>query len=45
MNRLEQLYTECGQAPWLDSLSRDALADGSLKALIDRGVRGVTSNP
>lgn len=45
MNRLQQLFTECGQAPWLDSLSRDALADGSLAALIARGVRGVTSNP
>jgi transaldolase len=44
-SRLQQLFTECGQAPWLDSLSRDALADGSLAALIARGVRGVTSNP
>ncbi len=43
--RLQQLYAECGQAPWLDTLSRDALEDGSLAALIASGVRGVTSNP
>src|SRR5689334_4590811 len=43
--RLQQLFVECGQAPWLDTLSRDALRDGSLAALIERGVRGVTSNP
>lgn len=35
-----------GQAPWLDFLSRKFVADGSLKALIERdGVTGVTSNP
>ncbi|HUR77740.1 MAG TPA: transaldolase [Acidimicrobiales bacterium] len=45
MTGLERLYAECGQAPWLDSLSRDTLRDGSLSALIARGVRGVTSNP
>ena len=45
MNRLQQLFSECGQSPWLDTLSRDALQDGSLAALIQRGVRGVTSNP
>ncbi|MBA2609107.1 MAG: transaldolase, partial [Actinobacteria bacterium] len=43
--RLERLFTECGQAPWLDTLSRDDLENGSLAALIARGVRGVTSNP
>ena len=45
MTRLQDLYTECGQSPWLDSLSRDWIEDGTLKGLIDRGVRGVTSNP
>jgi len=43
--RLEQLFLACGQAPWLDTLSRDNIEDGSLKALIAEGVRGVTSNP
>lgn len=45
MTRLQDLFRECGQSPWLDTLSRDALRDGSLAALIERGVRGVTSNP
>ena len=43
--KLQQLYSECGQSPWLDTLSRDAIEDGSLAALIAQGVRGVTSNP
>ena len=42
---LQQLFSEFGQAPWLDTLSRDAIEDGSLAELIARGVRGVTSNP
>ena len=43
--RLQQLYHACGQSPWLDTLSRDSLDDGSLASLIAQGVRGVTSNP
>jgi transaldolase len=43
--RLQELYDKCGQAPWLDTLSREALEDGSLAELIAQGVRGVTSNP
>lgn len=42
---LRRLYDEFGQSPWLDNLRRDALVDGSLSAAIDRGVRGLTSNP
>lgn len=45
MTRLQDLYANCGQAPWLDTLSREALEDGSLAHLIAQGVRGVTSNP
>ncbi len=45
MTRLQELFADCGQSPWLDTLSRDALRDGSLAGLIARGVRGVTSNP
>lgn len=45
LNRLQRLSSEFGQSPWLDNLRRDWLVDGSLAALRDRGVRGVTSNP
>ena len=37
---------ELGQAPWLDSISRDWLRDGELERMRDRfALRGVTSNP
>jgi len=45
MNRLEQLYASCGQSPWLDNLSRDALQSGMVTRAIEGGVRGMTSNP
>jgi transaldolase len=45
MTRLQRLYTEQGQSPWLDNLSRDRLDDGSLQGLIETGIRGVTANP
>jgi len=44
MNRIFQLQ-EHGQAVWLDFLARKFIAKGELKALVDAGVRGVTSNP
>jgi transaldolase/glucose-6-phosphate isomerase len=45
VSRLAALHQH-GQAPWLDFLSRKFIADGSLKALVERdGVTGVTSNP
>ena len=34
-----------GQSIWLDFIRRSFLTSGNLKALIDRGVKGVTSNP
>src|SRR4051794_2102627 len=34
-----------GVSIWLDDLSRDRLISGSLAALRDRGVSGVTTNP
>ena len=43
--KLQQLHAECGQSPWLDNLRRDWLRDGTLQAYVDRGIRGVTSNP
>jgi transaldolase len=45
MTTLNDLYTEQGQSPWLDNLRRDYLTEGKLQALVDQGVRGVTSNP
>ncbi|MCI3949122.1 MAG: transaldolase [Acidimicrobiales bacterium] len=45
MTKLQQLHTEQGQSPWLDNLRRDWLLDGTLQFWIERGVRGVTSNP
>ncbi|GBG65569.1 hypothetical protein CBR_g51451 [Chara braunii] len=43
--KLQQLFQLEGQSPWLDNLSRGFIADGGLKDWIDKGVRGVTSNP
>jgi transaldolase len=37
--------TELGQAVWLDYIRRSFTRAGDLQALIDQGVRGVTSNP
>ena len=42
---LRRLYDETGQSPWLDNLQRSYLQNGTLRALIERGVRGLTSNP
>jgi transaldolase len=45
MTKLDDLYTEQGQSPWLDNLKRGWITSGELQAWVDRGVRGVTSNP
>ena len=45
MTRLGDLYTLQGQSPWLDNVRRDWIEDGEMKRWVDRGVRGVTSNP
>jgi transaldolase len=42
--RLAQLL-ELGQSPWLDNLRRGWITGGELQRWIDRGVRGLTSNP
>ncbi len=45
MNPVKAL-TQHGQAIWLDFLARGFIANGDLRALVERdGVRGVTSNP
>lgn len=45
MGRLHDLHAEHGQSPWLDNLRRGWMTTGELQAWIDRGVRGLTSNP
>jgi transaldolase len=45
MGRLQQLYEEFGQSPWLDNLKRGWITSGELQRWVDRGVRGITSNP
>lgn len=44
VNRLLALH-DLGQSPWLDNLRRGWLTGGELAAWIDRGIRGLTSNP
>ncbi|WP_006240966.1 transaldolase [Mycolicibacterium tusciae] len=45
MTQLKLLYTEQGQSPWLDNLTRPYLRDGTLAAFVADGIRGVTANP
>ena len=45
MTKLNDLYDQQGQSPWLDNLRRDWLQDGKLADLVSEGIRGVTSNP
>jgi transaldolase len=42
--KLQQLL-DAGQSVWLDSLNRRMIVSGELKRMIDRGLRGATSNP
>jgi len=42
---LQRLFDEQGQSPWLDNLKRSYFGDGTLQGLVNRGIRGVTSNP
>lgn len=45
MGRLIQLFEEHQQSPWLDNIRRRWLLDGTLADYVERGVRGLTSNP
>jgi len=45
MSRLHDLYVNEGQSPWLDNLRRGWITSGELARWVDRGVRGITSNP
>ena len=40
-----QELVEFGQSIWLDNISRSMLSKGILKSFIEKGVRGLTSNP
>lgn len=43
--RLQRLYSEQDQSPWLDNLKRGWITSGELEHWVERGVRGITSNP
>ncbi len=45
MGTLHDVYDQQGQSPWLDNLRRGWMSNGELQAWLDRGVRGLTSNP
>jgi transaldolase len=45
VDRLVHLAEDFEQSPWLDNLKRSYITSGQLQALVDRGVRGLTSNP
>lgn len=44
MNTIERL-AELGQSIWFDNISRGMIKKGELAALVQKGLRGVTSNP
>jgi transaldolase len=45
MTRLHDLFDQQGQSPWLDNLRRGWITSGELAHWVERGVRGITSNP
>ncbi len=44
MNNIRKL-NELGQSIWYDNISRGVILRGELKAMVDEGLSGVTSNP
>ena len=44
MTKLHDL-SKLGQSIWFDFIRRSLISSGELQALVDKGVRGVTSNP
>ena len=44
MNNIQKL-AELGQSIWIDNIQRKMLTGGGLQAMIDEGLRGMTSNP
>lgn len=45
MTRLHDLFSTQGQSPWLDNIRRGWITGGELERWVQRGVRGLTSNP
>jgi len=45
MSKLNQVFEEQGQSPWLDNIRRGWITGGELQRWVDDGVRGLTSNP
>jgi transaldolase len=45
MTKLQELFEAQRQSPWLDNLRRGWITSGELQRWVDRGVRGITSNP
>jgi transaldolase len=45
MSNLIDLSSVQGQSPWLDNLRRGWITGGQLQEWVERGVRGITSNP
>ena len=45
MTRLHDLHADYGQSPWLDNIRRGWINGGDLQRWVERGVRGLTSNP
>jgi transaldolase len=45
VTRLQDLYRTEQQSPWLDNLRRGWITSGELAGWVERGVRGITSNP
>lgn len=44
MNKLDEL-AQIGQSIWLDNINRSMIENGSLQQEINKGLRGMTSNP
>ncbi len=45
MTKLNDLFDQQGQSPWIDNLRRGYITNGELADLVGQGIRGVTSNP
>ncbi len=45
MSKLEDLFREQRQSPWIDDLRRSYVREGGLEKLVGLGIRGLTSNP
>jgi len=45
VTRLQDLSTQQQQSPWLDNLKRSWITNGEIERWVERGVRGITSNP